>query len=80
MLQFAPEIILSSPACRIPELIFWHIPSTAYAKVAPQAKTVIRKPCIGSLNMEDVAPQEAEWGMLDALAKRPSVKVLEQHL
>ena len=80
MLQFAPEIILSSPACRIPELTFWHIPSTAYAKVAPKAKTVIRKPCIGSLNMEDVAPQEAEWGMMEALAKRPSVKVLEQHL
>ena len=44
-------------------------------KVAPKAMGKIRRPCVGSLNMEDVAPQEAEWGMMDALAKRPSVKV-----
>ena len=62
-------------ACRIPELIFWHIPSTAYVKVAPEAKSEISKPCVGSINKEDVAPQAAEWGMMDALAKRPSVKV-----
>lgn len=65
-----------NPDGRIPELIFWHIPSTAYTKVAPKAKCEIRKPCVGSLNMEDVAPQEAEWGMMDALAKRPSVKAI----
>ncbi|XP_034596511.1 probable inactive purple acid phosphatase 16 isoform X2 [Setaria viridis] len=64
-----------NPNGRIPELIFWHIPSTAYVKVAPEAKTEIRKPCVGSINKEDVAPQAAEWGMMDALAKRPSVKV-----
>jgi hypothetical protein len=61
---------------RIPELVFWHIPSTAYAKVAPKAKSRIRRPCVGSLNMEHVAPQQAEWGMMDSLAKRPSVKVI----
>ena len=64
----------SYPLHRIPEIIFWHIPSTAYVKVAPKAKTEITKPCVGSLNEEDVAPQVAEWGMMDALAKRSSVK------
>ncbi|KAK3166470.1 hypothetical protein QOZ80_1AG0046190 [Eleusine coracana subsp. coracana] len=65
-----------NPNGRIPELIFWHIPSTAYVKVAPKAKSHIRKPCVGSINKEDVAPQEAEWGMMNALAKRPSVKAI----
>uniref|UniRef100_A0A0D9VA45 Calcineurin-like phosphoesterase domain-containing protein n=1 Tax=Leersia perrieri TaxID=77586 RepID=A0A0D9VA45_9ORYZ len=65
-----------NPNGRIPEMIFWHIPSTAYAKVAPKAKSEIRKPCVGSINKEDVAPQEAEWGMMDALAKRASVKAV----
>jgi len=65
-----------NPNGRIPELIFWHIPSTAYVKIAPKAKSEIRKPCVGSINKEDVAPQAAEWGMMDALAKRPSVKAI----
>ncbi|XP_062230982.1 probable inactive purple acid phosphatase 16 [Phragmites australis] len=65
-----------NPNGRIPELIFWHIPSTAYVKVAPKAKSEIRKPCVGSINKEDVAPQEAEWGIMDALAKRPSLKAV----
>jgi hypothetical protein len=26
--------------------------------------------------MEHVAPQQAEWGMMDSLAKRPSIKVI----
>nr|CAB3479407.1 unnamed protein product [Digitaria exilis] len=65
-----------NPDGRIPELIFWHIPSTAYVKVAPKAKSEIRKPCVGSINKEDVAPQVAEWGMMDVLAKRPSVKAI----
>ncbi|KAF0926819.1 hypothetical protein E2562_027411 [Oryza meyeriana var. granulata] len=64
-----------NPNGRIPEIIFWHIPSTAYANVAPKAKSEIRKPCVGSINKEVVAPQEAEWGMMDALVKRDSVKV-----
>jgi hypothetical protein len=70
-----PFFFCSVELCRIPELIFWHIPSTAYVKVAPKAKSEIRKPCVGSINKEEVAPQAAEWGMMDALAKRPSVKV-----
>jgi hypothetical protein len=44
-------------------------------KVGPKAKSEIRKPCVGSINKEEVAPQAAEWGIMDALAKRPSVKV-----
>ncbi|OQU88186.1 probable inactive purple acid phosphatase 16 [Sorghum bicolor] len=65
-----------NPNGRIPELIFWHIPSTAYVKVGPKAKSEIRKPCVGSINKEEVAPQAAEWGIMDALAKRPSVKAV----
>uniref|UniRef100_A0A0E0CCU7 Calcineurin-like phosphoesterase domain-containing protein n=1 Tax=Oryza meridionalis TaxID=40149 RepID=A0A0E0CCU7_9ORYZ len=65
-----------NPNGRISEIIFWHIPSTAYAKVAPKAKSEIRKPCVGSINKEEVAPQEAEWGMMDALVKRASVKAI----
>ncbi|KAL5222473.1 hypothetical protein ABZP36_027186 [Zizania latifolia] len=65
-----------NPNGRIPEIIFWHIPSTAYAKVAPKAKSEIIKPCVGSINKEDVQPQEAEWGMMDALVKRASVKAV----
>ncbi|RLM61771.1 putative inactive purple acid phosphatase 16 [Panicum miliaceum] len=65
-----------NPNGRIPELIFWHIPSTAYVKVAPKANSEIKKPCVGSINKENVAPQAAEWGMMDALAKRPSVKAV----
>ncbi|CAD6228269.1 unnamed protein product [Miscanthus lutarioriparius] len=65
-----------NPNGRIPELIFWHIPSTAYVMVGPKAKSEIRKPCVGSINKEEVAPQAAEWGMMDALAKRPSVKAV----
>ena len=42
--------------------------------MAPKAKTEITKPCVGSLNEEDVAPQVAEWGMMDALAKTEITK------
>lgn len=35
----------------------------------------IHKPCIGSINKEWVAAQEAEMGIMEILAKRPSVKV-----
>ncbi|ERN05129.1 hypothetical protein AMTR_s00053p00179520 [Amborella trichopoda] len=61
-----------NPDLRIPEIVFWHIPSKAYKKVAP--RWGIRKPCIGSINLEKVASQEAEMGMMDVIAKRPSVK------
>ena len=58
---------------RVPEIIFWHIPSEAYEKVAPMAG--IQKPCVGSINMERVAPQQADTGIMKLLVERPSVKV-----
>ncbi|XP_058079423.1 probable inactive purple acid phosphatase 16 isoform X2 [Magnolia sinica] len=63
-----------NPDSRIPEIIFWHIPSKAYRKVAPIFR--IHKPCIGSINKERVAAQEAEWGIMDILVQRPSVKAV----
>ena len=57
----------------VPELIFWHIPSQAYNKVAPQFG--IHKPCVGSINKENVSSQAAELGIMELLVKRPSVKV-----
>ena len=60
---------------RIPEVIFWHIPSKAYKMVAPMPIFGIHKPCVGSINKERVASQEAEWGTMDILVHRPSVKV-----
>lgn len=59
----------SEPSCRVPEIVFWHIPSKAYGKV------VIGTQCVGSLFWESVAAQEAEMGMMKALEKRDSVKV-----
>ncbi|XVF56224.1 hypothetical protein PTKIN_Ptkin06aG0101300 [Pterospermum kingtungense] len=63
-----------NPDSRVPELIFWHIPSKAYKKVAP--KFGIHKPCVGSINKEKVASQEAEMGIMKILVKRPSVKAV----
>ncbi|KAE9619733.1 putative metallo-dependent phosphatase [Lupinus albus] len=70
-LQKAEEINSDS---RVPEIIFWHIPSTAYKVVAP--KSSIQKPCVGSINKESVASQEAEMGIMDLLANRTSVKAV----
>ena len=53
--------------------MFWHIPSKAYEKVAP--KSAIKRPCVGSINTESVAAQEAEMGIMKILVKRTSVKV-----
>lgn len=61
---------------RVPEIVFWHIPSKAYKKVAP--KLIIHKPCVGSINKERVAAQEAEMGIMKILVHRPSVKVITQ--
>lgn len=61
---------------RVPELIFWHIPSQAYKNVAPRFG--IHQPCVGLINKESVAPQEAETGIMNLLVKRPSVKVSSQ--
>ena len=61
---------------RVPELIFWHIPSAAYKKVAPWFG--IHQPCVGSINKESVAAQEAEMGIMKLLVKMLSVKVSSQ--
>ncbi|KAL1555360.1 putative inactive purple acid phosphatase 16 [Salvia divinorum] len=63
-----------NPHLRVPEIIFWHIPSKAYKKVAP--KTRIDAQCVGSILWESVAAQEAEMGMMKVLEKRPSVKAV----
>ncbi|CAL5207605.1 unnamed protein product [Lathyrus oleraceus] len=70
-LQKAKEINSDS---RVPEIIFWHIPSKAYEVVAP--KFGIPKRCVGSINKEKVAAQEAETGIMDLLVKRTSVKAI----
>ncbi|XP_019426788.1 PREDICTED: probable inactive purple acid phosphatase 16 isoform X1 [Lupinus angustifolius] len=70
-MQKAEEINSDS---RVPEIIFWHIPSTAYKVVAP--KSSIQKPCVGSINKESVAAQEAEMGIMDLLSNRTSVKAI----
>ncbi|XP_078159119.1 purple acid phosphatase 16 isoform X1 [Carex rostrata] len=75
-LWFKKQSKLLNPNGKIPEVIFWHIPSTAYSKVAPKPMSVITKPCIGSINKESVASQEAEWGIMDILISRPSVKAV----
>ncbi|XP_041024531.1 probable inactive purple acid phosphatase 16 isoform X1 [Juglans microcarpa x Juglans regia] len=63
-----------NPDSRVPELIFWHIPSQAYKKVAPRFG--IHQPCVGLINKESVAAQEAELGIMKLLTKRPSVKAI----
>lgn len=63
-----------NPDSRVAELIFWHIPSKAYKKVAP--KSGIPKPCVGSINEEKVASQKAEMGIMEALVNRSSVKAV----
>ncbi|XP_026423347.1 probable inactive purple acid phosphatase 16 [Papaver somniferum] len=82
-----PEVISSAQATwfenqsyainsdsRVPELIFWHIPSKAYKNVAPRFG--IHRPCVGSINKESVATQEAEMGIMDILVNKPSVKAV----
>ncbi|KAI4386540.1 hypothetical protein MLD38_004467 [Melastoma candidum] len=51
-----------------------HIPSEAYAAVAP--RWAIWNPCVGSINKENVTPQESEEDMMGLLEKRPSVKAI----
>ncbi|KAH9293746.1 hypothetical protein KI387_041047 [Taxus chinensis] len=66
-----------NPSSRIPEIIFWHIPSQAYKQIAPQPGCPIKDPCVGSINLESVASQEAEWGIMDILTdRRTSVKAV----
>ncbi|KAF5177681.1 Phosphoesterase [Thalictrum thalictroides] len=63
-----------NPELKVPEIIFWHIPSKAYKKVAP--KFGIHKPCVGSINKEKVAAQQAEMGIMKILGNRSSVKAV----
>ncbi|CAM8905979.1 unnamed protein product [Rhodiola kirilowii] len=63
-----------NPDSSLPELIFWHIPSEAYSKVAPVSE--IQAPCVGSINYEKVQFQNQEMGMMEFLASRPSVKAI----
>ncbi|XP_060967493.1 probable inactive purple acid phosphatase 16 [Cannabis sativa] len=61
-----------NPNSRVPEVIFWHIPSKAYKKLAPIFG--IHKPWVGSIYKERVATQEVENGIMELLVQRPSVK------
>ncbi|XP_073132534.1 probable inactive purple acid phosphatase 16 isoform X2 [Henckelia pumila] len=63
-----------NPDSRVPEIIFWHIPTKAYKKVAPSF--LVRERCVGSIFLEDVAAQEAEMGIMKVLEERPSVKAV----
>ncbi|XP_059668374.1 probable inactive purple acid phosphatase 16 [Cornus florida] len=63
-----------NPDSRVPEIIFWHIPSKAYKRVAPTF--LMFSSCIGSINKEKVAAQEAEMGIMRLLEERPSVKAV----
>ncbi|CAN6444150.1 unnamed protein product [Victoria cruziana] len=69
---FQQESERLNPDVRVPEIIFWHIPSIAFKSVAPWFG--IHKPCVGSINKEKVAAQEAEWGMMDVLTARKSAQ------
>ncbi|PWA75418.1 purple acid phosphatase 16 [Artemisia annua] len=64
-----------NPESSVPEIVFWHIPSKAYEKVAKKAAHT-RKQCVGSLFEERVAAQEAEMGMMKLLKERPTVKAV----
>lgn len=63
-----------NPNSRIPEILFWHIPSKAYHKVAPWF--IVPRPCVGSINKERVCTQEAELGIMKILENRPSVQAV----
>ncbi|KAK4481685.1 hypothetical protein RD792_012592 [Penstemon davidsonii] len=63
-----------NPDSRVPEIVFWHIPSETFKKVAPKLDKL--KNCIGSIFLEDVAAQEAEMGIMRVLEERPSIKAV----
>ncbi|KAL3533695.1 hypothetical protein ACH5RR_007216 [Cinchona calisaya] len=62
-----------NPDSRVPEIIFWHIPSKAYKLVAPR---IFKGKCVGSMFKESVAAQKAETGIMKLLEERPSVKAV----
>ncbi|XAR69477.1 hypothetical protein NMG60_11001075 [Bertholletia excelsa] len=59
---------------RVPEIIFWHIPSQSYKQAAPMFLPFSY--CVGSINKESVAAQEAEMGMMKLIEQRTSVKAV----
>lgn len=63
-----------NPQQSIPELAFWHIPSQAYAKMAPHPGSPIQSPCVGSINLEPVAAQAQELGFMEIISTRSSMK------
>ncbi|KAL8041379.1 hypothetical protein ABFX02_10G161500 [Erythranthe guttata] len=65
-----------NPHSRVPEIIFWHVPSEAYKTVAPNFETTSKHYCVGSIFSEDVASQEGEMGIMKVLEERPSVKAV----
>ncbi|KAJ3693129.1 hypothetical protein LUZ60_012224 [Juncus effusus] len=73
---FSKQSQIINPNGQVPEVIFWHIPSIAYSKVAPKPNSSITGKCIGSINKESVASQEAEFGIMDILTTRPSVQAI----
>lgn len=63
-----------NPDQRIPELAFWHIPTRAYANIAPHPGSPIQTPCVGSINLEAVDPQVSELGFMELVSSRSSMK------
>ncbi|KAL3632516.1 putative inactive purple acid phosphatase 16 [Castilleja foliolosa] len=63
-----------NPNSRVPEIIFWHVPSKTYKEIAP--KSDLSEHCVGSIFSEDVADQEAETGIMKVIEERPSVKAV----
>ncbi|VFQ92138.1 unnamed protein product [Cuscuta campestris] len=63
-----------NPDARVPELMFWHIPSQDYHHAAADLSQ--HKTCVGSMFAEKVAAQEAEMGIMDLLERRSSVMAL----
>ncbi|KAG6551433.1 hypothetical protein Mapa_007079 [Marchantia paleacea] len=65
-----------NPSGRIPELIFFHIPTATHEKIGPKPNRKIYLPCVGSINLEAVAPQVQDRGIVEELTKRKSVKAV----
>ncbi|KAI5060324.1 hypothetical protein GOP47_0024744 [Adiantum capillus-veneris] len=63
-----------NPDQRVPELAFWHIPTQGYVDIAPPPGSRIESPCVGSINLETVAPQVVELGFMELLSERRSMK------
>ncbi|CAH9100746.1 unnamed protein product [Cuscuta europaea] len=59
---------------RVPELMFWHIPSQEYQDASAQLS--LHKNCVGSMFGEKVAAQEAEMGIMELLEGRSSLMAL----